>query len=128
MPRIAGVTIPADKRIEVSLTYILGIGLSTSQKILKQVNINPDVRAKDLTEDELDKVRSFIEKNIRVEGDLRREVQGNIKRLKEINSYVGTRHAKSLPVHGQRTKTNSRTRRGKKTTMGSGRRPAPSKT
>jgi small subunit ribosomal protein S13 len=128
MPRIAGVTIPSDKRIEVSLTYIYGIGPVKSKRILAQLGIDPNVRAKDLAEDELDKIRAIIEKQEKVEGDLRREVQNNIKRLREINCYRGTRHAKSLPVHGQRTKTNARTKRGRKITVGSGRRAPAAKT
>jgi small subunit ribosomal protein S13 len=128
MPRIAGVTIPSDKRIEVSLTYIYGIGPAKSKRILAQLGIDPNVRAKDLAEDALDKIRAIIEKQEKVEGDLRREVQNNIKRLREINCYRGTRHAKSLPVHGQRTKTNARTKRGRKITVGSGRRAPAAKT
>jgi small subunit ribosomal protein S13 len=128
MPRIAGVTIPSDKRIEVSLTYIYGIGPVKSKRILAQLGIDPNVRAKDLAEDALDKIRAIIEKQEKVEGDLRREVQNNIKRLREINCYRGTRHAKSLPVHGQRTKTNARTKRGRKITVGSGRRAPAAKT
>lgn len=128
MPRIAGVTIPAEKRIEISLTYIYGVGLTKSQTILKKAGIDGNVRAKDLSEPELDKIRAIIEKQEKVEGDLRREVAANIKRLKDISSYVGGRHAKRLPVHGQRTKTNARTRRGKRVTVGSGRKPSAQKT
>ena len=128
MPRIAGVTIPSEKRIEVSLTYIFGIGLTRSRKILADLSINPDTRANALTEDELDKIRATVEKSGNIEGDLRREISGNIKRLRDINSYIGTRHAKKLPAHGQRTKTNARTRRGKRVTVGSGRKPSASKT
>jgi small subunit ribosomal protein S13 len=128
MPRIAGVTIPSDKRIEVSLTYIYGIGPTKSKQILAKAGISPDVRAKDLAEGELDAIRALIEKQEKVEGDLRREVQGNVKRLKDINSYIGSRHAKKLPAHGQRTKTNARTKRGKRFTVGSGRKPAAQKT
>lgn len=128
MPRIAGVTIPGDKRIEYALTYIYGIGLTKSQHILSELKINPDTRANKLSEQELDSIRARIEKAEIVEGDLRREVTGNIKRLRDINSYVGIRHAKRLPVHGQRSKTNARTRRGKRFTVGSGRKAAPSKT
>lgn len=127
--RIAGVTIPNDKRVEIALTYIFGIGRTTSNKILKQSNINPDTRVKDLDDDSVNKLRSLIEKNYRVEGDLRREIIGNIRRLKEINSYRGSRHAKRLPVRGQRTKTNSRTIRGNvKKTVGSGRKLSAEKT
>ncbi len=127
--RIAGVTIPNDKRVEVSLTYIFGIGLPSSKKLLEQTKINPDKRVKDLAEDEVNKLRTIIEKQHKVEGDLKREVIGNIKRLKEINSYRGDRHSKNLPVRGQRTKTNSRTARGNvRRTMGSGRTSAAQKT
>lgn len=128
MPRIAGITIPAEKRIEVSLTYIYGIGLTKSKAVLTKAGIDGNVRAKDLSEPELDKIRAIIEKQEKVEGDLRREVAANIKRLKDISSYIGNRHAKRLPVHGQRTKTNARTRRGKRVTVGSGRKPAAQKT
>jgi len=122
--RIAGVTIPNDKRVEISLTYIFGIGKSQSNKVLKQLEIDPSTRVKDLTEDQANKLRTVIEKEYKVERDLRRDVLGNIKRLKEIKCYRGLRHAKRLPVHGQRTKTNSRTVRGnKKSTIGSGKRP-----
>ncbi|CAN5198392.1 30S ribosomal protein S13 [soil metagenome] len=128
MPRIAGVTIPSEKRIEVSLTYIYGVGPTRSRKMLSELQIDPNTRAHALTESQLDAIRAIIEKSGTVEGDLRREVQGNIKRLRDINSYVGTRHAKRLPVHGQRTKTNARTRRGKRVTVGSGRKPTATKT
>ena len=112
MARIAGVDIPRDKRVVISLTYIYGIGKPTAQKILKNVGISEDVRVKDLTEDEIGKIRKEIE-SIKVEGDLRREVALNIKRLMEIGSYRGIRHRKGLPVRGQKTKTNARTRKGK---------------
>jgi small subunit ribosomal protein S13 len=128
MPRIAGVTIPAEKRIEVSLTYIFGIGPTKSRKVLAEAKVDPNIRAGKLSESELDTIRAIIEKKQTVEGDLRREVAANIKRLKDIASYVGTRHAKRLPVHGQRTKTNARTRRGKRVTVGSGRKPSAAKT
>lgn len=129
MARIAGVNIPTEKRVEVALTYIHGIGLTRSQKILKQTNINPDVRVKDLTEAEVARIREYLEKNYKVEGDLRREVSLNISRLKEVGSYRGLRHKLGLPVHGQRTKTNSRTKRGgKRVTVGSGRKKAAAKT
>lgn len=128
MPRIAGITIPSDKRIEYSLTYVYGIGLTRSREILAEVGISPDVRAGKLTEDELDKIRALIAKSDKVEGDLRREIQANIKRLRDIGSFRGGRHAKGLPVRGQKTKTNARTRKGKKVTVGSGRKPAASKT
>jgi len=122
MARIAGINLPNEKRIEIALTYLYGIGLSLSQKILKDLSIDPNARIKDVKEDDLEKIRQYINKSYRVEGDLRSEVSQNIKRLKEINSYRGTRHGKNLPVHGQRTKTNARTKRGKKITVGSGRR------
>lgn len=128
MPRIAGVNIPSEKRIEVSLTYIYGVGPTRSKKILEDLKIDPNTRAHTLTEDQLDAIRSSLEKSGTVEGDLRREIQANIKRLRDISSYVGVRHAKRLPVHGQRTKTNARTRRGKRVTVGSGRKPTATKT
>lgn len=127
--RIAGVTLPNDKRIEIALTYIYGIGVPMSHKILKSANINPDLRVKDIKEDDINKIRVIIEKQLKVEGDLRREVLSNIKRLKEINAYRGIRHAKSLPVRGQRTKTNNRTVRGNvRKTATSGRAKAAQKT
>ncbi len=127
--RIAGVTIPNDKRIEIALTYIYGIGLSTSQKILKELKIDENTRVKDLSEKDANKLRTVIEKQYKVEGDLKREIISNIKRLKEINSYRGSRHAKGLPVRGQRTKTNNRTVRGNKRAIaGSGRKPTGQKT
>lgn len=112
MARIAGVDIPNQKRIEIALTYIYGIGKTSADQILAKTGINPDTRAKDLTEDDIAKLRDEIEKNYTVEGDLRRDVSLNIKRLVEINCYRGTRHRKGLPVRGQRTKTNARTRKG----------------
>ena len=112
MARIAGVDLPKEKRVEIGLTYIYGIGLSSSQKILAKAGINPDTRARDLTEDEVAKLREYIDKNHLVEGDLRREEALNIKRLIEINSYRGKRHRMGLPLRGQRTKTNARTRKG----------------
>ena len=119
--RIAGVTIPNDKRAVIALTYIFGIGFSTSNKILKAAKISPDTRIKDLKEEETNKLRVLIEKQHKVEGDSKREIIGNIKRLKEINCYRGARHIKGLPVRGQRSKTNSRTVRGNtRRTMGSG--------
>ncbi len=127
--RIAGVTIPNEKRVEIALTYIFGIGRSRSNEILKQANVNPDTRVKNLKEDEVNRIRNIIEKNYKVEGELKREIIGNIKRLKEIGCYRGIRHIKNLPVRGQRTKTNSRTVRGNvRRTMGSGRRPPAQKT
>ena len=123
MARIEGVDLPRDKRFEVALTYIYGIGLPRSQEILDATGVNPDTRVKDLTESEVSAIREFISKNYKVEGDLRREQQMNIKRLIEIGSYRGLRHRRNLPVHGQRTRTNSRTRKGtKKTVAGRGRR------
>ena len=112
MARIAGVDIPNNKRIEIALTYIYGIGLKSSKDILAKTGIDPDIRAKDLTEDDIAKLRDEIENNYKVEGELRREVNLNIKRLVEINCYRGIRHRKGLPVRGQRTKTNARTRKG----------------
>ena len=123
MARIAGVDLPRDKRVEIGLTYIHGIGRSTSNDILEQTGISPDTRVKDLAEDEISRLREVISRSYRVEGDLRREVSGNIKRLMEIGCYRGLRHRRGLPVHGQRTKTNARTKRGaKKTVAGRGRR------
>ncbi|PHJ37219.1 30S ribosomal protein S13 [Desulforamulus profundi] len=111
MARIAGVDLPKDKRAEIALTYIYGIGKPTAQKILDQTGVNPDTRIKDMTEEEINKLRDYIDKNIKVEGDLRREVALNIKRLIEIGCYRGLRHRRGLPVRGQRTKTNARTRK-----------------
>lgn len=129
MARIAGANIPTEKRVEIALTYIYGIGLTSSKKILAHLKINPDTRVKNLTEDEVNRLRRMIEDEYTVEGDLKREVLTNIKRLKEINSYRGSRHAKHLPARGQRTKTNTRTVRGNtRKTMGSGRKPAAQKT
>ncbi|HSH31504.1 MAG TPA: 30S ribosomal protein S13 [Candidatus Saccharimonadales bacterium] len=128
MARIAGVNIPTEKRVEVALTAIYGIGPATSQKVLSASRINPDTRVKDLTEPEIAKIREVIEKDHQVEGDLSRLVSLNINRLKEINAYRGLRHKAGLPVHGQRTKTNARTKRGKKVTMGSGRKKSAAKT
>lgn len=117
MARIAGVDLPRDKRIEVALTYIYGIGRSTSQEILNKAQINPDTRTKDLAEDEVARLRALIDREYKVEGDLRREVNLNIKRLQEIGSYRGLRHRRNLPVRGQRTRTNARTRRGARKTV-----------
>ena len=123
MARIEGVDLPRNKRVEVGLTYLFGVGPTRSQKILAATRVNPDTRIKDLTEAEVTAIREFISKNYKVEGDLRREQQMNIKRLIEIGSYRGLRHRRNLPVHGQRTRTNSRTRKGtKKTVAGRGRR------
>ncbi|MER3417949.1 MAG: 30S ribosomal protein S13 [Chloroflexota bacterium] len=118
MARIAGVDIPREKRVEVALTYIYGIGLPTAQKILAQTNINPDTRVRDLTDEQVARLREVIDRNYKVEGDLRREVAMNIKRLIEIGSYRGLRHRRNLPVRGQRTKTNARQRRGPRKTVG----------
>jgi small subunit ribosomal protein S13 len=118
MARIAGIDIPREKRIEIALTYIYGIGLPTSQKILAQANVNPDTRVRDLTEEQVNRLREIIDRRHKVEGDLRREVAMNIKRLIEIGSYRGTRHRRNLPARGQRTKTNARQRRGPKKTVG----------
>ncbi len=114
MARIAGVDLPRDKRVEIGLTYIFGIGLTTSQKILAETEINPDIRVRDLTENDISKLREHIERHIKVEGDLRREISMNIKRLVEIGCYRGVRHRRSLPVRGQNTKQNARTRKGPK--------------
>lgn len=129
MVRIAGINIPDNKRIEVALTYIYGIGLSTSQKILKELQIDVEMRTKDLPADAANRLREAIEKKYRVEGELRHIVKGNVKRLKEINCYRGIRHQKGLPTRGQRTKTNTRTVRGNvRKTMGSGRKKSSDKT
>ncbi len=117
MARIAGVDLPREKRVEVGLTYIFGIGKTSAVKILEETGINPDTRVKDLTEDEVSKLRDIIDKDYKVEGDLRRSVALDIKRLVEIGCYRGTRHRKGLPVRGQRTKTNARTRKGPKRTI-----------
>lgn len=117
MARIAGVDLPREKRVEIGLTYVFGIGRSSADKILKETGINPDTRVKDLTEDEVAKLREAIDKAYTVEGDLRRETALDIKRLIEIGSYRGQRHRKGLPVRGQRTKTNARTRKGPKRTI-----------
>ncbi len=118
MARLVGVDLPRDKRVEIGLTYIYGIGLSTSQKILAATGVNPDTRVRDLTEDEVVALRDYIDKNLHVEGDLRREVSQNIKRLMEIGCYRGLRHRKGLPVRGQRTHTNARTRKGPRKQIG----------
>lgn len=118
MARIAGVDLPNDKRVEIGLTYIYGIGRTSARAILEEAGINPDTRVKDLTEDEAGKIRKIIDNDYMVEGDLRREVSMNIKRLMEIGSYRGIRHRRGLPVRGQKTKTNARTRKGPKKTVG----------
>ena len=117
MARIAGVDLPRDKRVEIGLTYIYGIGLTTSKEILKETGVNPDTRVKDLTESDVSLIRDYIEKYLRVEGDLKRDVGLNIKRLMEIGCYRGVRHRKGLPVRGQSTKHNARTRKGPKRTV-----------
>ncbi len=117
MARIAGVDLPSNQRVEIGLTYIFGIGLTTSKKILADTGIDPDVRCKDLTEDDISKLREYIDHNLQVEGDRRRAIAFDIKRLIEIGSYRGLRHRKSLPVRGQRSKTNARTRKGPKKTI-----------
>ena len=117
MARIAGVDLPRDKRVEIGLTYIYGVGLTSSKEILKMTGVNPDIRIKDLDEVQVAKLREVIERNYKVEGDLRREVAMNIKRLQEINCYRGLRHRRNLPAHGQRTRTNARTKRGARRTV-----------
>jgi len=117
MARLAGVDLPRDKRMEIALTYIFGIGRSRSRQILTETGISPDLRSKDLTDSDAATLRAFIEQNFRVEGDLRREVQADIRRKVEIGSYQGLRHRRNLPVHGQRTKTNARSRKGPKKTV-----------
>ena len=117
MARIAGVDLPRDKRVEIALTYIFGIGRTTSQKILQETGISSETRVRDLTEDEVSKLRETIDKMVKVEGDLRREISLNIKRLVEIGCYRGVRHRRGLPVRGQRTKTNARTRKGPRRTV-----------
>lgn len=128
MARIAGVNIPNEKRVEIALTYIYGVGLQTSQKALEATKIDPNTRVKDLTEADLTKLRDYLDKNVTVEADLSRLVSGNIKRLKEVKAYRGLRHSAGLPARGQRTKTNARTKRGKKVTVGSGRKKSAEKT
>ncbi len=128
MIRIAGINLPENKRAVIALTYLEGIGMPTSKKILAQVNIDESVRLNKVPEEKIEQIRSLIEKNYQVEGDLRVEVTNNIKRLKNIGTYRGSRHIKGLPVRGQRTKTNGRTKRGKKVTVGSGRKKAAEKT
>jgi small subunit ribosomal protein S13 len=118
MARISGVDLPREKRVEVGLTYIYGIGLHTSQRILEQTGVSPDTRVRDLTDEEANRLREVIDRDYRVEGDLRREVSMNIKRLMDIGSYRGLRHRRGLPLRGQRTRTNARTRRGPKRAIG----------
>jgi small subunit ribosomal protein S13 len=126
--RIVGVNLPNEKRIEIGLTYIYGIGLTTAKKILKETGVDPNTRVKDLTEGEIAKIREQIEGKLKVEGDLKRETAADIRRLKEIGSYRGSRHAAGLPARGQRTKTNARTKKGKARTVGSGRKKSSEKT
>lgn len=129
MPRIIGVNIPEEKQLWVALTYIYGIGPNRAHEILRGTKIDPTKRAKELSQDEITRLRDFVEKKYKLEGDLRREIQMNIKRMKDIGAYRGIRHAKRLPVRGQRTKTNSRTVRGNvRKTVGSGRKPPAGKT
>ncbi len=117
MARIAGVDIPREKRLEISLTYIFGIGRTTSQQLIRELGLNPDTRVRDLTDEEVNRIRNYVDANLKVEGDLRREVQQDIKRKIEIGCYQGIRHRRGLPVHGQRTQTNARTRKGPKKTV-----------
>jgi small subunit ribosomal protein S13 len=118
LARISGVDLPREKRVEIGLTYIFGIGLTTSQKVLRETGINPDTRVRNLTEEEVVRLREYIDRNLKIEGDLRREVSQNIKRLMEIGCYRGLRHRKGLPVRGQRTHTNARTRKGPRRQIG----------
>jgi small subunit ribosomal protein S13 len=118
MARIAGVDLPRDKRVEIALTYIYGLGRTTSNEVIKKTGVNPDTRVRDLTEEEITKLREVIDRDFKVEGDLRREESMNVKRLIEIGSYRGLRHRRGLPVRGQRTKTNARTRKGPRKTVG----------
>ena len=118
MARISGVDHPREKRVEIGLTYIFGVGLTTSQRILRETGINPDTRVRNLTEEEVVRLREYIDRNVKVEGDLRREVSQNIKRLMEIGCYRGLRHRRGLPVRGQRTHTNARTRKGPRRQIG----------
>jgi small subunit ribosomal protein S13 len=117
MARIAGVDIPREKRVEISLTYVFGIGRTTSQKVCDELEISRDTRVRDLTDEEVNRIRVYVDANLKVEGDLRREVQQDIKRKMEIGCYAGLRHRRGLPVHGQRTRTNARTRKGPKKTV-----------
>ena len=126
MARIAGIDIPREKRVEIALTYIYGLGLPTSQKILAQTNINPDTRVRDLTEEQVNRLRELIDRRHKVEGDLRREVALNIKRYVDLGAYRGVRHRRNLPVRGQRTHTNARTRKGPRKTI-AGKKQAPTK-
>jgi small subunit ribosomal protein S13 len=122
MARISGVDLPRDKRVEVALTYIFGVGLSRSRQVLAATGVSPDTRVRNLTEEEVTRLRDYIDRNYKVEGDLRRDIAMDIRRLVEIGSYRGLRHKKNLPVRGQRTRTNARTRKGPRKTVGSGKR------
>jgi small subunit ribosomal protein S13 len=122
MARISGIDLPKEKRIETALTYIYGIGQTLAKKVVANANVSPDIRVKNLTEDEVHRIQTVINQEVKVEGDLRREISQNIKRLIDIGSYRGVRHRKGLPVRGQRTKTNARTRKGPRKTVGSGKR------
>jgi len=122
MARIAGVDLPRDKRVEVALTYIFGMGISRARQALVATNVNPDTRVRNLTEEEVTRLREYIERNFKVEGDLRRDIAMDIRRLGEIGSYRGHRHKRGLPVRGQRTRTNARTRKGRRKPVGSGKR------
>ncbi len=128
MPRIAGVNIPDNKRVEIGLSYVFGVGPSNCKVILDKAGVKDNPKFSELTETEVDTIRAIVEKEYTVEGDLKQQVSQNIRRLKDINSYRGTRHRRGLPVHGQRTKTNARTKRGKKVTVGSGKKKAADKT
>ena len=128
MARIAGINIPDNKHVEYSLPYIKGVGLPLARKILKQANVKPNIKVSDLTSQDMERIREVIGKNYKVEGDLKMEISSNIKRLQEIGSFRGSRHSKNLPVRGQRTKTNARTKRGKRVTVGSGRKKSAEKT
>lgn len=127
MPRIAGIDLPKEKHIEIALTYIYGIGRPLANKVLKEAQVEPGKKAKDLTEEEVVRIASALQKGYKLEGDLKREISGNIKRLMEIGCYRGMRHKKGLPVRGQRTRTNARTRKGPRRTVGSGRKVEPRK-
>ncbi|MDR2811727.1 MAG: 30S ribosomal protein S13 [Endomicrobium sp.] len=127
MARVAGVDLPKNKRLDIALRYIYGIGPAISNEIIAELSLDPAKRVKDLTKEEVNKINNIITKNLKVEGDLRREIQSNIKRLIEIGSYRGSRHRRNLPVRGQRTKTNARTRRGKRKTVGAGKSAVPGK-
>jgi small subunit ribosomal protein S13 len=127
MARVAGVDLPKNKRLDIALRYIYGIGPAISDEIIKELSLDPAKRVKDLTEEDVSRINNLIMKNLKVEGDLRREIQSNIKRLIEIGSYRGSRHRRNLPVRGQRTKTNARTRRGKRKTIGAGKAPSSGK-